>query len=268
MIGIHVGVRAVSSRRCLEGRRALVTGAANGIGRATAIRFAMEGSRVALLDVEQEPLEAAVREIEAAGGDAVPLVADVRDDQAVAASVSAAEQRWQGLDLVVANAAIEPAEDDRADRLDVAVWRRVIDTNLTGIFLTCKFGLQALLRAEASARCLICTVSPTGVRGSAPGQDAYSASKGGVIALMRVLAHDYAADGIRVNGVMPGFTETRANAAILADPELLAETNATIPMRRPGRAEEVAALMVWVASPEASYCTGGVFVADGGQTAI
>jgi 3-oxoacyl-[acyl-carrier protein] reductase len=179
-----------------------------------------------------------------------------------------AEAQWGGLDVVVANAAIEPANDDRVDRLSPAVWRSVIDTNLTGVFLTCKFGLQALLRSEARNRSIICTVSPTGIRGSAQGQDAYSASKAGVLGLTRVLAHDVAGEGIRVNGVMPGFTDTRANARILQDTDLLASVTSGIPMNRPGLPEEVAAVMVWVASDEASYVTGAIFAVDGGQTAV
>ncbi len=247
----------------LAGRRAVVTGAAHGIGRATAERFAAEGAAVALLDHEAEALQEAAA---ATGGHAV--VADVRDEAAMAGAIDAAERRLGGVDVVVANAAIEPQDDDRADRLDVAVWRRVVETNLTGVFLAAKFGLQALLRSRAPDRALICTVSPTGIRGNAPGQDAYSASKAGVLGLMRVMAHDYAAEGIRINGVMPGFTETRANAAVLEDPERLAAVNATVPLGRPGLPSEIAAMMAWVASAEACYATGAVFTADGGQTAV
>lgn len=252
----------------LHGRRALVTGAANGIGRATALRFAHEGARVAFVDIEDQPVRIAVDEAVAAGGDARALVADVRDEDSIAAAVATAVETWQGLDIVVANAAVEPLDDDRADRLDLAVWRRVIDTNLTGTFLTCKHGLRALLCSDGPDRCLIITVSPTGVRGMAPGQDAYSSSKAGVLGLMRVLANDYAADGIRVNGVMPGFTLTRAADTHLADPDALAAVNALIPMRRPATPDEIAGMMTWVASGDAAYCTGAVLAIDGGMTAV
>lgn len=248
----------------LGGRKAIVTGAANGIGLATARRFATEGAALALLDYEEEPLQAAVDAIGAVG-----FAVDVRDPVAVKKATADAESALGGIDVVVANAAIEPAtEDDRADRLSIDVWRRAIDTNLTGVFLTAKFGLQALLRSDAQDRALICTVSPTGIRGSAPGQDAYSASKAGVLGLMRVMANDYAVEGIRVNGVMPGFTDTRANAGIFADPEKLAAINETIPARRAGTADEVAAMMAWVASSEARYAIGAVFAVDGGMTAV
>lgn len=258
------------SRR-LVGRRALVTGAANGIGRATTLRLAREGARVALVDIEEDRLEATVSEAEAVGIQAeamVALVADVRDEDAIAHAIAAAEDRFGSLDLVVANAAIEPSDDARADQLDLAVWRRVIDTNLTGTFLTCKHGLRALLRSDAANRVLIITVSPTGVRGMSPGQDAYSSSKAGVLGLMRVLAADYAPESIRVNGVMPGFTATRAADATLADPDQLAAINALIPMRRPATPDEIAAMMAWIACDDAAYCTGAVFTVDGGMTAI
>lgn len=254
----------MTSKLLLAGRKAVITGAANGIGLATAARFGAEGAAVVLLDCEAEPVRRAAASI--SGGRAI--IVDVRDEAALATAVSEAEQALGGLDIVVANAAIEPLDDDRADRLDTAVWRRVIDINLTGVFLTAKFGLKALLRSGAADRALICTVSPTGIRGSAPGQDAYSTSKAGVLGLMRVMANDYAGDGIRVNAVMPGFTDTRANAAILADPAKLAAVNATVPLGRAGTPAEVAALMAWVASSEARYATGAVFVVDGGMTAI
>jgi len=258
----------MTALKSLQGRRALVTGAANGIGRATALRLAGEGARVSLVDIEDAPLRSAVAEAEATGGDVQALVADVRDEDSIAGAVAAAEARWRGLDVIVANAAIEPLDDDRADRLDLAVWSRVIDTNLTGAFLTCKHGLRALLRSGGSNRCLIITLSPTGIRGTFSGQDAYSSSKAGVIGLMRVLANDYAVDGIRVNGVMPGFTLTRAADALSADPDGLAAINALIPMGRPATPDEIAGMMAWVASDDAAYCTGAIFAVDGGMTAV
>jgi NAD(P)-dependent dehydrogenase (short-subunit alcohol dehydrogenase family) len=251
----------------LDRRRVLVTGAGHGIGRATGMRFARERSLVSLLDVDEDAVAAAAREADAGGSSAQPLVADVRDEASVAEAVAAAEQRWGGLDVVVANAAIEPREDNRADRLDLAVWAQVIETNLTGTFLVCKHGLRALLRSDCPNRSVVLTVSPTGVRGNAPGQDAYSASKAGVIGLVRVLASDYAQDGIRVNGVMPGFTDTRANAYIFEDEALLEETLRLVPLGRVGRPDDVAAMMAWVASDEATYATGAIFTVDGGLTA-
>jgi 3-oxoacyl-[acyl-carrier protein] reductase len=217
-----------------------------------------------MLDIEMTALERAVEAIPGTRA----FAADVRNPEVMTETIVNAEKALGGLDIVVANAAIEPANDDRADRLAIEVWRRIIDTNLTGVFLTAKFGLQALLRSPATDRVMICTVSPTGIRGSAPGQDAYSASKAGVLGLMRVMANDYAKEGIRVNGIMPGFTDTRANAAITSDPQRLAALNATIPMGRAGTPTEVAALMAWVASAEARYVTGSVLMVDGGMTAI
>lgn len=248
----------------LAGRRALITGAANGIGLSSAGRFVAEGAKVALLDVDAAGLDRAGRSI--AGS--VSYCVDVRDEDALSRAIFDAERALGGLDIVVANAGVEPRDDARADRLDTAVWRRTIDINLTGVFLTCKYGLQAMLRTQAEDKALILTVSPTSITGMAPGLDAYSTSKAGVLGLMRVMAHDYAREGIRVNGVMPGFIATQMNDEVLADPQKLAEANALIPMRRPGQPAEIAAMMAWVASSQASYACGGVFTVDGGMTAI
>jgi NAD(P)-dependent dehydrogenase (short-subunit alcohol dehydrogenase family) len=245
----------------LEGKRCLVTGAGAGMGRAAARKFAAEGARVGLVDLDADALARVADEIGAA---AVPLPADVRDERQVAAAVRGAADALGGLDVVVANAGVQLAgEDDRADRLDLAVWQRTIDVNLTGIFLTCKHGIGALLETGGGA--VVCTCSPTGLFGCAPGYDAYSASKAGVAGLVRVLAADYAPQ-IRVNGVVPGYTETPMTSWVTPDEhDALLQT---IPMRRAGRADEVAAVMSFLASDEASYTTGAIWAADGGMTAI
>ncbi len=250
----------------LEGKRAIVSGAGMGIGRAAALRFAAEGARVGLLDVSEEAARSVAAEIEAGGtGGALVLPADVTEEDEVAAAVVRAAEAWDGLDVVVANAGIELArEDERADRLELSVWQRTLDVNLTGIFLTCKHGIRALLASGGGS--VVCTCSPTGLYGCAPGLDAYSTSKAGVYGLVRVMAADYAREGIRVNGVVPGYTRTPMTEWVTREEHeaLLA----TIPLGRQGEPEEVAAVMCFLASDEAAYVTGAVWAADGGMTAI
>jgi NAD(P)-dependent dehydrogenase (short-subunit alcohol dehydrogenase family) len=193
---------------------------------------------------------------------------DVRDEARVEAAVADAERGFGQLDVVVANAAVEPADDASILDLDLEVWRRVIETNLTGCFLTAKHGARALVRCPGPGRALVFTASPTGVLGLAPGQDAYSASKAGVLGLMRVAAADLAPFGVRVNAVMPGLTDTRANAALLADPDARSAALAGIPLGREADPSEIAAAIAWIASDQASYATGSVLIIDGGVTAI
>ena len=249
--------------RRFEGRRALITGAARGIGLATATRLAAEGARVALVDVDADAMSVAA---DAVGGDVLQLEADVADEPSVARAFAAASEAWGGLDVVVVDAATQlVGRDDRADRLDLDVWRRTVDVNLTGAFLTIKHGARALLAAGGGA--IVCVGSPAGHYGIAAGLDAYSATKAGVSGLVRVTAIDYAREGIRVNGVLPGITETPMNDWWLDDPAARAEMSAQIPVGRPARAEEIAAVIAFLASDDAGYVTGALWAADGGLTA-
>ena len=252
----------------LAGRRALVTGAGSGIGEATAELFAKEGARVGLLGRTIAKLERVAGQIRADGGECVVLAADVSNEHAVKGAVRQIVDAWGGLDACVAVAGIEPWDrgDAAVDQLELDVWREVVDVNLTGMFLTCKHAIRAML--EAGGGSLVVTGSPTGMYGTALGQHAYSASKAGCHGLARVMAAEYANRGIRVNCVIPGFVETPITAGVFADPAWLERVTRGIPMGRAGRPEEVAALNLWLCSDEASYAVGGYFMADGGTTAI
>ena len=248
------------------GKRAIVTGASSGIGRATAIRLAREGARVALIARRREGLVAIAAEI-GADTEALVLPADCADEASIAAAIDHAAAAFGGLDIVVSNAGIELlGQDDRVDRLDLAVWHRLLQNNLDGQFLTCKHGIRYLLASGGGA--VVCVGSNCGYLGMATNEPAYSASKGGVFAMMRVMAIDYAREGIRVNMVVPGFIDTPMNEPVMRDPEELRYWSDQIPIGRAGTAAECAAAILWLASDEASYCVGTALVVDGGQSSI
>ena len=251
----------------LLGKRAVVTGGGSGIGRAAAIKLAGEGARVAVLDVQLQTAQQVVDGIRDTGGDAIALAANVADESEVAGAVDTAEHGFGGLDTIVANAGIFLfGQDAAATELELTVWQRCMDVNLTGMFLTCKYGLRALKRNGGGS--VVITGSPTGTHGCAPTFTAYSASKAGTLGLMRILAIDYVTENIRVNAVLPGTTKSPLVTTLMSDPARRAEYLAKVPMARAADPEEIANVIASLASHEASYVTGAEWYADGGQTAV
>jgi len=254
-------------RQRLQSKRAIVTGGGSGIGQATALKLAEEGASVAVLDVHLDAAQQVADAIIHAGGQALAVRANVADEAQVADAVHQAEACFGGLDTVIANAGIFLfGQDAIATELSLEVWQRCIDVNLTGMFLTCKYGLKALQRQGKGS--VVITGSPTGTHGCAPTFTAYSASKAGTLGLMRILAVDYVKQNIRVNAVLPGTTKSPLVETLMEDPARRAEYLAKVPMARAADPAEIAHVIAFLASDEASYVTGAEWYADGGQTAI
>jgi NAD(P)-dependent dehydrogenase (short-subunit alcohol dehydrogenase family) len=194
----------------------------------------------------------------------VAFAAEVSDEEQVRSTLESTETALGGLDVAIANAAVHFGDRmSRVHEFDLDVWTKTLAVNLTGVFLTCKHAIPPMLRAGAGS--IVYTGSPTGVRGHAE-LCAYSASKGGGMALVRVLAAEYAADRIRVNCVVPGFTETPFVQALVDDPLASQPVLERIPLGRPGQPEEVASMMLFLASDESAYVTGATLAVDGGRT--
>ena len=248
----------------LIGKTALVTGAASGIGRQVALRFLQEGARVVFADRDAAGARAAVD----GRGDAARAVAvDISDEASViAAFAELAADGWSP-DVVVANAGVQLfGHDAKAGDLELEVWRRTIDINLTGTFLTLKHSVRAMLSGGGGS--IIITGSPTAVRGEGDVFTAYSASKAGMHGLGRTVAAAYADRGIRVNTVQPAYTETPLVAAISEDPESRAAIVGRIPIGRAGTPADVAGIMVYLASDDGAFATGATFQVDGGMTSL
>jgi 3-oxoacyl-[acyl-carrier protein] reductase len=249
----------------LTGKTALVTGAATGIGQSVADRFAREGARVVYADRNGDAAVAAASAAEGGRGRAVTM--DISDEPSVeAAFAELAAEGWSP-DVVVANAGVQLfGKDAKAAELDLDNWRRTIDVNLTGTFLTVKHSVRAML--ETGGGSIILTGSPTGINGEGADFTAYSASKAGIHGLGRTVAAAYAKQNIRVNTVVPAYTETTLVTTITSDPESRAAIIGRIPMGRAGAPADVEGIMVFLASDEAAFATGALFAVDGGMTTL
>jgi NAD(P)-dependent dehydrogenase (short-subunit alcohol dehydrogenase family) len=249
----------------LAGRTALITGAASGIGRETALLFAGEGANVVVADRDGEAARVTAQAIADAGGRAHAVSVDVSQAAAMAAAVAEAERSYGALHVLFNNAGIFPDEDGLPVDTPETVWERVIDVNLKGVFLGCKFGIPALLRAGGGS--IINTASFVAVVGAATAQIAYTASKGGVLAMTREIAVAYAKQGIRANALCPGPVDTPLLQQLLADPAARARRLVHVPMGRLAQAGEIARAVLFLASDESSYVNGATFLVDGGITA-
>ena len=247
----------------LVGKTALVTGAASGIGRAVATRFVAEGATVYFADLNYEAAVTAAKETGSVSAKA--LLMDVSDESSVQTAYAKALQDGP-LNIVVANAGVQLfGQDARVGDLDLDVWEKTIRINQRGAFLTLKHAVRALAGAGGS---IICTGSPTAVVACGGTFTAYTSSKAGVHGLARVVAADYAAEGIRVNTVVPGYTETPLVETIANDPEQRAGLVNSTMLGRAGTAADVEGIMVYLASDDSAYATGGIFTIDGGLTAL
>lgn len=244
----------------LQDKVAVVTGAASGIGRAIAVRFADEGAAVVLADVNADGARAAAGEILAAGGRALAVPTDVSRHQDVAAMVAAATGAFGRIDILVNGAGIETLIP--FVELPEAEWHRVLDTNLTGPFLCGQTAAREMIRLGGGGR--IINIASINSQIALPHQAHYVASKGGLLMLTRAMALELAAHAITVNAIGPGVVETPLTVHSLADPARREMLRSRIPLSRFGQPIDIAHAAVFLASDQASYITGTILFVDGG----
>ena len=246
----------------LDGKVAVITGAAGGIGREAALLFSQEGASVCVADVSRENGEKTASECREAFFQEV----DVADAASVEAMYAAAAERYGGIDVLYNNAGIMPEGDGSILDTELEAWQQVQDVNTKGVFLCCKFGIPHLL--ERGGGSVINVASFVALMGAATSQISYTASKGAVLSLSRELSVEFARRGIRVNAICPGPVETPLLMRLFAEtPGALERRLQHLPMGRLAQAKEIAYGALFLASDESSYVTGTEFLVDGGLTA-
>jgi len=243
----------------LAGKVSIITGASQGIGQATALKFAREGAKVALCDINLAGLDETVAAIETAGGEAAAFRIDVTDKESIARMVEGVMAKWGRIDTLVNNAGI--VEDAQFKKMSEDQFDRVIDVNLKGVYNCTKAVVDIML--EQNSGCILNASSIVGIYGNF-GQTNYAATKFGVIGMMKTWARELGRKGIRSNAICPGFIETPILASM---PEKVVKMiRDKVPMGRLGLPEEIANAYAWLASDEASYINGAVIEVSGGVT--
>lgn len=249
----------------LKDKTAIITGAASGIGRETALLFANEGASVLAVDVNEAGVKETLKLIAQSGGKAEYVLADVSKSSDCEKMVQTAEDFFGKLHILFNNAGIMHSNDDDAIHTEETVWDLTMAINLKGVFLGCKYGIPALRRAGGGS--IINTASFVALLGAATPQLAYTASKGGVLSMTRELAVIHARENIRVNALCPGPLRTELLMKFLDTDEKKQRRLVHVPMGRFGEASEMAQAALYLASDESSYVTGTEFLVDGGITA-
>jgi NAD(P)-dependent dehydrogenase (short-subunit alcohol dehydrogenase family) len=249
----------------LDGKVALITGAASGMGKVAATLFAGEGAAVVVADVTDGAGQATVEEIGGAGGMGAYVHTDVSSATEAEGMVRFAVERFGGLHVLYNNAGIFPSDDTSVIETPEETWDRVMSINLKGVFLGCKYGIPAML--DSGGGSIINVASFVALMGAAAPQIAYTASKGGVLSMTREIAVEFARRNIRANALCPGPVETPLLAELMSDPARRERRLVHIPMGRLGQAHEVVNAALFLASDESSLVTGATFVVDGGITA-
>ncbi len=246
----------------LEGKVALITGAGSGMGALAAEVFACEGATVVATDISAEGLRATVERVSAAGGRIAGLDGDVTRAGDVRRWFDEAVRAFGRLDVLYNNAGIFPDEDESVLEMDEAVFQRVIDVNLKGVALCCRYGAPELVKAGGGS--IVNVASFVALLGCTVPQDAYTASKGAVLSLTRSLAVQLGPKGVRANAICPGPIETPLLRELLRDEAARERRLSRIPLGRFGRPEDVVNAALYLASDESSWVTGTTFVVDGG----
>lgn len=246
----------------LDGKVAVITGAAGGIGREAALLFTEEGAQVCIADVVDDAGERTASECR----DAFFVHVDVTDSESVQQMYAATAERYGGIDVLYNNAGIMPAEDASILETEPDTWERVHAVNTRGVFLCCKYGVPHLIGRGGGS--VINVASFVALLGAATSQIAYTASKGAVLSMTRELAVEFARRGVRVNAICPGPVETPLLMRLFeSDPAAYERRHVHIPIGRLAQPREIAQGALWLASDDASYVTGSTFVVDGGITA-